>query len=546
MISKSKILLVEDNETSLKLLKAVYEADYDILTAVDGLEALEILFQHHIDLVISDILMPNLDGYHLTYTIRTNPRLKDIPVVIYTATYVSMSEEKIALEMGANLYIRKPAPINILISKVKEILAEPKKYPCIIPTRPEAEEKMSRYSEKLISKLEQSNIVLEEANEKIRKLNADLEHKVMERTAQLEGYIEQLKESEEKFQKAFQASAAGISITKLSDSTFLNVNDTFIQMTEYSKEELIGHTSIELGIVVNPKKRQEALQRIKEQGSTKNFELQVRSKSGKILDVLFSTETILLNNEAHAINIIFDITDRRRAEEQLEVANKELEAFSYSVSHDLKAPLRSIRGYTSIIEQNYAKKFDDEGRRLLNIVCSTAKKMDNLIDDLLAFSKLGKKEIKKVSVDMNELVNEVLIDLKKYSEHNTNVTIHDLHSVWADYMLLRQAVVNLISNGIKYSSKTAAPAIEIGSEKKDKEIVYSVKDNGVGFDMEHVDKLFGAFQRLHGSEEFEGTGLGLAIVQRIINRHGGEIWAEAAPNKGATFSFSLPIVSEQH
>ena len=378
------------------------------------------------------------------------------------------------------------------------------------------------------------------AQERIEKLNEELEQKVIERTAQLESNILQLKESEEKFQKAFQSSAAGITITRLSDSTYLDVNDAFVQMTGYSKEELINHTSTELGMIVNLEKREEILQQIREQGSAKHFEMTVSDKSGRIIEVLTSVETILLKGERYAINIIFDITDRKRAEERLDAVNKELESFSYSVSHDLRAPLRAIDGYTKILEEDYGKIFDDEGKRLFGTVQENAKKMGNLIDDLLAFSRLGKKEIQKTYVDMNELAEEVLTDLNKSVKHNAQVKIRNLHPVYADYALLHQVFVNLISNAIKYSSKTENPVVEISSEKKDGTIVYLVKDNGTGFDMKYANKLFGVFQRLHRSKDFEGTGVGLAIVQRIINRHNGKIWAEAVLNKGAKFYFSLP------
>jgi PAS domain S-box-containing protein len=378
-----------------------------------------------------------------------------------------------------------------------------------------------------------------EAEDKIRKLNESLEQKVVERTAQLESNIRQLKESEEKFQKAFEASAAGISITRLSDSKYADVNDAFIQMTGYSKEELINHTSLELGIIVYIAKREEVLKQIRETGSTKNCEMRIRNKSGTIMDVLFSSETILLNGEKFALNIIFDITDRRKAEEQLESVNRELEAFSYSVSHDLRAPLRAIDGYTRMLEEDYEQVFDKEGKRLLNVIQYNANQMGHLIDDLLAFSKLGRKELQKTEINMTELAKKVIIELNRSLEHNAEVTVHNLLPVQADASLMSQVWVNLISNGIKYSSKTAEPAIEIKSEMKNGMIIYSVKDNGVGFDMKYADKLFGVFHRLHKNEEFEGTGVGLAIVQRIIQRHGGEIWADAELNKGATFYFSL-------
>ncbi|MBI3233203.1 MAG: PAS domain S-box protein [Bacteroidetes bacterium] len=375
--------------------------------------------------------------------------------------------------------------------------------------------------------------------EKIQRLNEELEQKVIERTAQLEDNIRNLQESEEKFLKAFVSSAAGMSITRISDTKYIEVNNAFIQMTGYSKEELIGRTSTELGFVLNIEKREEVLKQLKERGSVGQFELTAQHKSGKIIEVLSSIETIILNGEKYAINIIFDISDRKKAEKQLEAANKELEAFSYSVSHDLRAPLRAIDGYTKILEEDYEKVFDNEGRRLLSIVQKNAQKMGNLIDDLLAFSRLGKKEIQKTSINMNELVEEVLEDLNKSIKHNAIVTIHNLHPVHADYALFRQVFTNLISNGIKYSSKTEKPVVEISSEEAEGNIVYVVKDNGVGFDMNYVNKLFGVFQRLHRSEDFEGTGVGLAIVHRIVNRHGGKVWAEGALNEGAAFYFSV-------
>ncbi len=367
------------------------------------------------------------------------------------------------------------------------------------------------------------------------------EEQVVERTAQLENNIRQLKESEEKFQKAFQASAAGITITRISDATYLDVNDTFIKMTGFSKEELINHTSAELGMIVNIKKREELLKQVRQKGWAKNFEMTVRHKSGSLLDILSSIETIVLNGEKYAINIIFDISGRKKAEAQLETVNKELEAFSYSVSHDLRAPLRAVDGYAKMLEDDYAGLFDEEGKRLLGIIQYNAKKMSHLIDDLLAFSRLGKKALQKTKLDMNELIEGVLIDLGKTTRHKAQIKIDRLHPAEGDYGLINQVLVNLVSNGIKYSSKKKEPLVEISSEAKKEEIIYSVKDNGEGFNMKYADKLFGVFQRLHTPEEFEGTGVGLAIVQRIISKHGGKVWAEAEPGKGATFSFTLPI-----
>ncbi len=229
---------------------------------------------------------------------------------------------------------------------------------------------------------------------------------------------------------------------------------------------------------------------------------------------------------------------------QLEAANKELESFSYSVSHDLRAPLRAIDGFTRIFEEDYGATVDDEGRRLLRVVRDNSERMGILIDDLLAFSRLGRQPLACEPVDMNALVEEALAEIRNAgSRHEASITIQALPGVKADAALLRQVWINLLSNALKYSSVRASPDIAIGcmeSADSHGHVAYFVKDNGVGFDMRYYDKLFGVFQRLHSVEEFSGTGVGLAIVHRLITRHGGRVWAEAELDKGATFFFSLP------
>ena len=350
-----------------------------------------------------------------------------------------------------------------------------------------------------------------------------------------------LRENEEKFQKAFQASGAGISITRLADSKYIEVNDTFVSLTGYSREELINHSSVELGIIVNMEKREEVLKQVRETGVAKNFEITIRHKNGTIFEILSSVETILLNGEKFALNIIYDITDRKRSEQQLEAANKELESFSYTVSHDLRAPLRSINGYASMLFEDYGHILDDDGKVMINSLRLNANKMGVLIDDLLAFSRLGRKELQKKELNMNELIQNVLKEINTLYKHKAKIQVEQLHSIQADYSLLYQAVFNLISNAVKYSAKKEIPVIEISSEVKNNEVIFSIKDNGAGFDMKYLNKLFGVFQRLHTVEEFEGTGVGLAIVQKIIIRHEGKVWAEGKVDEGAVFRFSLPL-----
>ncbi|MDE3144475.1 MAG: PAS domain S-box protein, partial [Bacteroidota bacterium] len=252
-----------------------------------------------------------------------------------------------------------------------------------------------------------------------------------------------------------------------------------------------------------------------------------------------------------------DITTRKLTEEQIielnkdldkkvqertmqyELVNQELESFTFSVSHDLRAPLRAVNSYAQILEEDYSDKLDEDGKKMLKHIENNGKKMGRLIDDLLAFSRLGRKELKRVDVNMNDLTKAVVDELNQTFPNQATIEIADLPIVQGDYSLLYQAMLNLVSNAIKYSSKKDKPVIKIFTEQKDGKTIFTIKDNGAGFDMRFAEKLFGVFQRLHSEEEFEGSGIGLAIVHRIIAKHGGEVWGEGKVNEGATFHFKL-------
>jgi light-regulated signal transduction histidine kinase (bacteriophytochrome) len=226
---------------------------------------------------------------------------------------------------------------------------------------------------------------------------------------------------------------------------------------------------------------------------------------------------------------------------EIQASNKELESFSYSVSHDLRSPLRAIDSFALMLEEDYAAKLDEEGRRYIGVVREGAQKMGRLIDDLLGFSRMGREPINAVSIDLRlgaeRAVKEVLA---AHTGTPPQLLVHELPRARGDAALLHHVWVNLIGNAVKYSSKIAAPRIEIGGSIQGSEAVYFVKDNGAGFDMRYSEKLFQVFQRLHGAEEFPGTGVGLAIVQRVITRHGGRVWGESKPEHGAKFFFTLP------
>jgi light-regulated signal transduction histidine kinase (bacteriophytochrome) len=225
---------------------------------------------------------------------------------------------------------------------------------------------------------------------------------------------------------------------------------------------------------------------------------------------------------------------------ELNELNREMEAFGYSVSHDLRTPLVVIGLSCNRLLKKYSDRFDEKGREELKIIRESTKKMDNIIDGLLALSRLGRRQIKFENIDMNNLVKDIIDELKPFTSEGTSIDIKDLAPAKGDQLMLHQVLYNLLSNAIKFTKSKEAAVIEVGCKSEIDEYIYYIKDNGAGFDIQYADKLFHVFQRLHKAEEFEGTGIGLAIVQRIINRHGGRVWAEGKVNEGATFYFSLP------
>lgn len=369
-----------------------------------------------------------------------------------------------------------------------------------------------------------------------------------------------LRHSEEKFSKIYHSSPDWIAISALSDGRLIDVNNAFCRITGYSREEVIGRTSFDLGLWVDPGERTRVTGLLRERRMIRDHETRFRMKSGEIKTMLRSAELIELDGEMCIINITRDITERKRDEEQirtlnrelkqrvieLQEANRELDAFSYSVSHDLRSPLSVIGGFARRLSQNYASVIDEGGRERLETIKTNVRKMEELIDALLSFSRSGRQKMNLSVIDMEALLESVFEELKAMMpERVIDLKKGRLLSLYADKPLVRLVLVNLLSNAFKFTRPRAIAAIEVDSRHEDNEIIYCVKDNGVGFDMRYANKLFDVFQRAHPNDEFEGTGIGLSIVHRIITRHGGRLWAEGRKGEGAVFCFTLPEGPEE-
>lgn len=333
-------------------------------------------------------------------------------------------------------------------------------------------------------------------------------------------------------------------------------------LTGWKKAEALGKPLTAVYTVVNEETGQpfeNIVSRILKNGREIAFE------NNTILHKKGGAEIIISNNGSPlttadgqmlgAVLVFRDITYKKEAEEKLEQlvaertaeltsANSELEAFTYSVSHDLRAPLRAVISYARIFEEDYMQLLDAGGKRQLLTIRQSAEKMSHLIDDLLSFSRLGKLSLQKKAIDMSALTAEVLAELTQGTIHTAQINIQPLPEIVADTTLIKSVMMNLLGNAIKYSSKKEQAQITVSAEQTEQELVFAVADNGAGFDMRYAHKLFGVFQRLHTEDEFIGTGVGLAIANRIITKHEGKMWAEAEVDKGATFYFSLPNVAQ--
>ena len=371
--------------------------------------------------------------------------------------------------------------------------------------------------------------------------------------------LAELRASQRELQAIFDTSPTGIFVTRAEDGTIVDANAAFLRLFGVEREQIIGRTSIELGMFEDPGDRSRMMAMLERDGRVQDLEVSVRIAGGDVRVVAVSAAPLESDGKQTLIGTIMDITQRKQMEQQLQrlasdlerrvnertaelsESIAEIESFSYSVSHDLRAPLRHISGFAGMLAADYGAVLDDTAHGYIDALSRSVREMGVLIDELLEFSRAGRASLDFGAADMGALVWEARELLEDTCEGRTiDWRIAPLPEVHGDAAMLRQVWVNLLGNAVKYTRPVAQARIEVRVHDTPAEHEFTVADNGVGFDMQYVDKLFGVFQRLHADRQFEGVGIGLANVRRIVGRHGGRTWAEGVVGEGAVFGFSLP------
>jgi PAS domain S-box-containing protein len=557
LVRPARILVAEDSTTQAQRLQYLLEqAGHEVEVAANGRIALEMAIRKPPTLVISDIVMPEMDGYELTRQLKARLELRDVPVVLVT----TMSEPQdviLGLECGADNFVVKPYDERYLLSRLQYMLIN-REFQKLTDTGAAGIEIHFNNQRHYITadRLQILNLLLStyeaaiQRNRDLRRSQDELERRSAE-VASTNRFLDSLIENIPNM----------VFIKDVPDLRFVHLNRAGEDLLGRPRAEVLGRTDDELFPAEEAASFTAMDREVLARGTVGDIREETIHTTDKGVRILHTKKVPVLDDRGrprHLLGISEDVTEQRTMEKeilrlnatlaerasQLEVSNHELESFSYSVSHDLRSPLHAIEGFAQVLEERYGAGLDERGRRYLGLIRINTSRMGVLIDELLDFSRLVRRPLELSRVDTEAMVREV-VELALQSHANMGdkpeIEIGPLPAAMADDVLIRQVWANLISNAVKYSSKKQRPLIQVSGHRIGREVVFTVRDNGVGFDMAYYDRLFEVFQRVHHASEFEGTGIGLAIVQRIVVRHGGRVWAESKVDQGARFHFALPL-----
>ncbi len=505
------IAYVDDSDPQrYAISRMLLAAGFHVKQGATGQQGLD-LARELPDLMLLDVQLPDMNGIEVCRRIKADPITRDIPILQVSAALTDPEHKAEALESGAEGFLTFPFHSVELVAIIRALMR----------------------TKRAQSELRQRYVELEAAHSA-------------------------LAESEKQFRAVFD-NAMDAMIIWDDVGKFVAANPAACDLFSVPRERLLGATIEDFLSAADREDVVFSLRTPGPAGRRGEFEVQKPDGETRIIEY-----TATVDYQAHRhLSIMRDITDRKRAEaevrslnselerrveqrtEQLQEANRELEAFSYSVSHDLRAPFRHISGFSDLLLRHLSTS-DETTRHYVRTIAESAQYAGALVDNLLAFSRMARSQVRWMAVDMNLVLKEVVGDVMRDAEGRTvRWTIAELPVVYADGAMLKLAVRNLLANAVKYTQHRPETLIEVGVANRDEKWEFFVKDNGVGFDRKYANKLFGVFQRLHRMDEFEGTGIGLASVRRIVQRHGGSVWAEAMLDVGATFYFTLPKVQEE-
>jgi DNA-binding response OmpR family regulator len=519
------VLVIDDSPTFREALKSALESSgYVVVTSGTGEDGLRAAVDARPAVIVVDGVLPGIDGSTVIRRIRADAALRSTPCILLTSSE-ERSDELKALDAGADAYVRKEEDTQIILARVTAVLRSAGSPSAVRTTS-------SLLGPKKILTVDDSLTYLHEVAAQLRQ----------------EGYdVIPARSGEEALELLSVQSVDCILLDLVMPG--LSGQETCRRIkssTAWRDIPLIMHTAlgeqaamiegINAGAddyIAKSSDLEVLCARVRAQLRRKQFEDENRNIREQLLQK--EVEVVAANSARELAEIRATFVD------ELKSKNIELEAFSYSVSHDLRAPLRSIDGFSKLLLVDYADKLDAKGQDYLHLVRESAQRMGELIDDLLLLSRVGRADLSRDQIDLSEIARGVSEELKKKDpDRHVKWCIEDQLLVEADSGLMRVAFDNLLGNSWKFTAKVSAPRIEVGTDQQEGVAVYFVRDNGAGFSMEYAEKLFNPFQRLHAESEFEGTGIGLATVHRIIDRHGGRIWADSAVDHGATFYFTIP------